>query len=72
MMVDEFDLASEKEYAERERLIEQARKPIKKLFTGYCDYCNERISDGRRFCSPECRDDYEMEEAAMKRHRGRY
>ena len=71
-MADEIDIASEVEMLQRDAFIAKARNQSKKITTGFCDYCNERLdSMAKRFCSPECRDDYEMEEAAMKRHNGR-
>ena len=71
-MSDEIDMASEMETAQRESFIAKARKQTKHITTGFCEYCNERLdSSTKRFCSPECRDDFEMEEAAMYRHRGR-
>lgn len=61
-MADIFDRASEVEEMSREIAIQEARlknQPLK--FTGHCLYCNETISKGR-FCSAECREDYEMEQ----------
>ena len=72
MMADEFDRASDIEMAERDRLIEEARKQKPRVYTGFCKYCNDRLDTPmKQFCSPECRDDFELEEAAMHRHNGR-
>ena len=60
-MSDVFDMASDREMADRELSIAQARaknRPLK--FTGRCLYCNESITIGR-YCSPECKEDGEME-----------
>jgi hypothetical protein len=59
-MTDIFDRASEKEERDRDLAIRAARaknQPLK--ITGFCLFCNEALSD-RRFCSAECREDYEM------------
>ncbi len=60
-MSDIFDMASDREMADRELSIKQARdrnQPIK--FTGRClsDQCNAQIEKGR-FCDSWCREDYE-------------
>ena len=65
-MTDIFDKATEQEEHFRDISIRSARaknQPIK--FTGHCLYCNEQLTQGR-FCSAECREDYEM---AQKYHR---
>jgi len=62
-MSDDFDRASDREIADRELSIAQARaknQPIK--FTGFCLSCNERLEIGR-FCSGgECKEDWEREQ----------
>lgn len=65
--MDDFDRASDREMADRELSIAQARaknQPIK--FTGFCIYCNERIERGR-YCSAECKEDGESEAAIRAR-----
>ena len=60
-MSDEFDMASDREMAERELNIAHARaknQPIK--FSGRCLSCNAEIEVGR-FCDSWCREDYEQE-----------
>ena len=55
-MADDFDRASDREMADRELSIAQARaknQPLK--FTGFCLYCNERITIGR-FCNKDIED----------------
>lgn len=72
MSADILDDASEIENNERERLIAKARNGIKVQRTGRCAYCNDILDDPMKvYCGAECRDDHELEEAAMKRHRGR-
>jgi hypothetical protein len=59
--MDDFERASDREMADRELSIAQARaknQPIR--YTGRCLYCNEQITVGR-YCSAECREDGEME-----------
>ena len=73
MSADFLDDASEIENNERERLIAKARKGVKAERTGRCAYCNDVLKNPLGiYCSAECRDDLELQEAAMKRHRGRY
>lgn len=71
MSADFLDNASEIENSERERLIAKARKSPKIVATGHCLYCNAEVDNSRRFCSPECRDDWEIEQEAMRRHGNR-
>lgn len=66
IMTDIFDRASEKEERDRDLAIRAARaknQPLK--ITGFCLSCNEALSD-RRFCSAECREDYELQEKIKK------
>lgn len=72
MSADFLDNASELENSEREYLINKARQIKKPKSTGYCAYCNDKLNDlARVYCSPECRDDHELEKEAMRRHNGR-
>lgn len=72
MSADFLDDASENESNERDRLIQKARQQKPKFFTGFCGYCNDTLNgQNRQFCSPECRDDFELEQAAVRRHNGR-
>jgi predicted nucleic acid-binding Zn ribbon protein len=60
-MSDDFDRASDREMADRELSIAQARaknQPLKAVT--HCLFCNESILIGR-YCSAECREDGEME-----------
>ena len=47
------------------------RKPAGPVATGRCFYCNAELSDNRRWCDEWCRDDWNLEQEAMKRHRTR-
>jgi hypothetical protein len=60
-MSDIFDDASEVEQLQREIAIKQIRNKKKQPFTGHCLCCNEEILEGR-FCSTECREDWELEQ----------
>lgn len=72
MSADILDDASNLEQAERDFLINKARQAKMSKSTGYCAYCNEKLNNTHRvYCSPECRDDHELEQEAMRRHNGR-
>ena len=61
-MSDEFDMASDREMAERELNIAHARAQNQSIkVSGFCLSCNERLEVGR-FCDNFCRDDYEQEQ----------
>jgi hypothetical protein len=65
-MADDVDRAT----ANAELALEAAlqhRKPTLPS-TGYCYYCSDDVHVGARFCSPECRDDYEREETLRARN----
>lgn len=68
-MSDDFDRASDLEAFQREMAITRERMKRKSPFTGYCLCCNEVITEGR-FCSIDCREDYELEQK-IKRISGR-
>lgn len=59
--MDEIDRAQPHIEMETERLIKAARqhKPVAAA-TGECLFCGEEVNEGVRWCSPECRDDWEM------------
>jgi len=50
----------------------EKRKPSGPVATGRCLYCNAELSDNRRFCDGWCAEDWNLEQEAQKRHRGRY
>lgn len=57
-MADEIDRAND--LAQRLLDAELAKKkPVGPSPTGACLWCDEPLPDGRRWCSPECRDDWE-------------
>lgn len=65
--MDDFDRASETEQRDRDLCIANARRSTKRIPTGFCDYCNAVIHEGL-YCDAECRDDAELERAAMRRN----
>ncbi|MDR1063651.1 MAG: hypothetical protein LBL48_06930 [Azoarcus sp.] len=44
----------------------KARKPAAPEATGFCLNCAEPLPNGRRWCSPECRDDWERTDAILR------
>jgi hypothetical protein len=57
-MADEVDRANDL----AQRLLDAAlakKKPVGPSPTGACLWCGEPLHDGRRWCSPECRDDWQ-------------
>lgn len=48
------------------------RKPNGPVAVGHCLYCNAQLDNGKRWCDEWCRDDWNLEQDAAKRHRGRY
>ena len=47
------------------------RKPDGPTATGRCLYCNAELPDTRRFCDGWCAEDWQLEQEAYKRNRGR-
>lgn len=72
MSADFLDNASEVESNERERLIAKARRAVKVQATGRCLNCNAELEDGKRWCDEWCRDDWQLEQEAAKRHGIKY
>ena len=68
MNADMLDQASENESKERERLIERAKRVKPILATGHCLCCNAELKDGKRWCDEWCRDEWQLEQEARKRH----
>ena len=65
MSSDLFDDASDMEELHRTLSIQSIRKQKQHPFTGHCLCCNERIPQGR-FCSAECREDWEKDQKIMR------
>ena len=64
-MSDIFDDASDTEQLHREMAIQEIRSKKRHPYTGHCLCCNELIPEGR-FCSAECRKDWELEQKIKK------
>jgi hypothetical protein len=62
-MSDEVDIADEVAETILQAQIEKARRQQDTVqATGFCLFCDEPIEEpGRRWCSSECRDDWELE-----------
>lgn len=61
-MTDVFDQASDRETQDRELCIKMARDKHRFLPPiGKCHWCGEVVSESRRFCDSDCRDDYERD-----------
>lgn len=67
---DQNDFASALEDRERESLISSIRNASAKRpeYTGQCYYCEEAIESPLIFCDANCRDDFEREQAALRRN----
>lgn len=60
--MDIIDQAQEKEESMREGAL-QFRRKEGPLAIGACHYCSEPLGPGERFCSVDCRNDWERLEA---------
>jgi hypothetical protein len=63
--MDEADIATDRLEAEMARLL-RLRRDSGPAPTGQCLWCGERIKKPRRWCSVECRDDWERDHARRK------
>ncbi|QOJ20341.1 MAG: DUF2116 family Zn-ribbon domain-containing protein [Gammaproteobacteria bacterium] len=58
--MDDIDRAGELIDMMNEKLVQQARnRPPEASATGECLFCGEDVKPDVRWCSPECRDDWE-------------
>ena len=65
--MDEVDNASGAIEAHMAEALSRARQgAILPLPRGACFFCEREVGRGRRFCSPECRDDYQCEQDAKR------
>jgi uncharacterized OB-fold protein len=58
-MVDEVDRANEQLEKSIEKALENINTNIPKNKTGKCLSCGKLVIDERRWCSADCRDNYE-------------
>jgi predicted nucleic acid-binding Zn ribbon protein len=47
--------------------VEQARASATRYPIGECINCGERLTDGRRYCDGDCRDEFEHRERQLRR-----
>lgn len=64
---DPLDVASRSEMQERESRIAAARRQPVIVATGKCLSCEEPLEGDRRFCGPECRDQYDHDKRIRAR-----
>lgn len=48
------------------------RKPNGPTAVGYCLACNAKLPNNVRWCDADCREMWELDKEAAKRHRGRF
>ncbi|HRH80607.1 MAG TPA: hypothetical protein PLW81_06140 [Thiobacillaceae bacterium] len=68
-MSDEIDRTQERDQQFREHALGEQRRRADHLrlpAIGACHYCGEPVLDARRFCGPECRDDWDHEQARRR------
>tara|TARA_R100001224_G_scaffold69520_1_gene42121 strand:+ start:334 stop:528 length:195 start_codon:yes stop_codon:yes gene_type:complete len=58
-VVDEVDIANKNVEKEIETALKNIDTTIPKNETGKCLACGENITDERRWCNADCRDNYE-------------
>lgn len=54
-MADEADMTQARDEAEAPHRIAASRKPVGPLPNGRCHYCDEIVSDEKRWCDVTCR-----------------
>lgn len=65
--MDDADISEERMQRELDAGISRIRKAASLKPIGYCFFCNESVGNGRIFCDSGCREDYELEQAQLKR-----
>jgi predicted nucleic acid-binding Zn ribbon protein len=63
--MDEADITAQRQEVEMQFLLRQRRVAGPKP-TGHCLWCGERVAQHLRWCSVECRDDWEHDHARRK------
>jgi hypothetical protein len=66
-MSDEADRADRLIDAALQEALSAARRNSGPESTGYCLWCEEPLAMGRRWCSAECREEWERYHAANRR-----
>lgn len=65
-MSDIIDTASDVEETQRQAAINAARSGAFIRATGECLECGEELPDGLRFCSADCRNDWQAKDKARR------
>jgi hypothetical protein len=65
-VADDIDRAQQEEEFFLTRAMAATKRPGL-VACGRCHYCNENVEPGALFCGPECRDDFDHEQACRKR-----
>lgn len=60
-MVDEIDRTENQAGIYHKMNLASSKRPSGPEPTGACLYCDDPLDGNRRWCSPECRDDWERE-----------
>ena len=66
-MADDADITAARAEVEAEFFTRRRREPGLVPF-GACYYCQSETGSGILFCNAECRDDYEIEQRALRRN----
>lgn len=61
-LADRADWVIQAEIAASRAKIQQQ---VRMTPTGYCFYCDEAVTELKRFCDVDCRDDFERERIAL-------
>ena len=64
-MVDEVDVSSKNVEKEIETALKNIDTTIPKNKTGKCLYCKADITNERRWCDADCRDNYERQKRTL-------
>jgi hypothetical protein len=67
-MSDNVDRASKIEEKQRQQALLMRKPELKAV--GFCHLCGDWVEPGRIFCSVDCRDDWDREQAAKQRNGG--
>lgn len=58
--MDEADITGERAEYDHQINLQISRKPEGPQPTGYCLFCAEPVEHPRRWCSSDCREDWEL------------
>lgn len=69
--MDDIDRAQQREEQDRARALAAARTAAALPATGRCHWCDASVPGASHFCDRDCANDFEREQAAMKRNGAR-